>query len=195
MLTAVFLFGTVRAQGPDTPVSSGQAGNGSLQERVTERKAARQIQLDQAGMQNIQAKCEAAQTRLQHLSDRLSGVGSRKQRVYDNLMERLNGLSPKLAAAGLDASDYDQTIQELQVKVDALYSTSDDLKLAVSDMADMDCANDPVGFQATLETARTTRTEAAQSAQEVQDYLKNTVLPSLTDLRQQLAPEETENGQ
>jgi hypothetical protein len=56
----------------------------------------------------------------------------------------------------------------------------------ISDLGSMDCVTDPLGFKATLESARTQRDLVAKDAAAIRSYLTDTIKPTLQEIRTSL---------
>lgn len=187
-LALALLVGSTAAQRQPSEADDASAqATGTLEERTNQRKQARQIQLDPTQQQHIQTHCQASQLHLSRVSDRILGTTIRRKQTYDSLISRLSGLSEKIQATQVATADYDKIVQELQSKVQAFYTTVDNLEIAVNDLANLDCQADPVGYQATLEEARSLRTQTVQNMSDVSNYLRSSLKPELQDIRNQVA--------
>ena len=164
-------------------------GISELEHRLQERKEATKTRIDAAERLVIQARCKASQAHLRRLNSRIVGIRVSRKAVYDNVTKRLADLGTKLRAKGIDTAEYDKQVGELQIKIDSFYAALEQYEEAVNDLAAMDCAADPEGYRATLESAKILRTDVIQTAQAVHSYLHDTIKPTLQNIRQQVGGE------
>lgn len=158
-----------------------------LKARVDERKANLKTRLAAAKQARIKTHCKASQGNISNIRGRIKGLETSRSQVYENLLSRLDKLSDKLQTHNVDTTELDGQITELTTLITAFNSNLEAYKTAVGDLADMDCAADPAGFQASLETARIERANTAESAKAIRTFLSETIKPTLKDLRQQFA--------
>lgn len=196
LLAPCFVLDVVRAHGQEdaatpeqtTPqteerhVTTGNEGL-TLKERLQERKDKLQTRLDNAKTTRLQAQCKASQGRLGQLKQRIGTVASNRHTMYDKLVQRLETLSGNLKDHGLDVTAFHQQITELQAKTDLYQTSLAQYQEAVSDMADMDCAADPTGFQVSLEEARTLRTQTINTGHAIHAYLQDPIKKTLQMIR------------
>lgn len=157
-----------------------------VKKRVNERKAALRTRLSAAKQTRVKNRCQASQGKLSSIQGRVKGLESSRTKVHQNLVNRLNKASERLAANNVDVTTVNQQITELTTLIETFNTNLEVYKTATGDLAVMECAVDPEGFQASLETARTSRTDAGDSSQAIRAYLKETIKPTLVDLRKQL---------
>lgn len=161
-------------------------------ERLAKRKAELKTKLDALKTTRIKKLCKASQGNLSSISGRIKGLETSRSHVYANLVQRLTKLGQILKDKGVDTAELDAQITELNTKIETFNTDLEAYKLAVSDLAAMDCAADPTAFQASLETARAARAKTAEDAMAIRTYLSDTIKPTLKDLRAQVEKEETE---
>jgi hypothetical protein len=156
-------------------------------EELEARKAALNTRLTFARQARIKNFCKASQGKLSSIGGRIKGLETSRAQVYENLLSRLTRLSEKLKTHDVDTAEFDAQITELTVMIETFNTNLESYKQAVDDLANMDCATDTEGFQASLEAARTERAETAESAKAIRTFLSDTVKPTLKELRQQFA--------
>lgn len=167
-----------------------------LKVRLEKRKTNLKTKLDAAKQARLKSRCKASQGRLSSISGRIKGLETSRTQVYQNTENRLTKLSEKLASKGLDVTELNTQITELHKLVDSFETELNEYKLAVADLAAMDCAADPTAFQASLEAARVARSETSEAAKAVRAYLKETIKPTLVELRSTIEkPVETEENE
>lgn len=155
--------------------------------RLEERKAALKTRIDTVKQARIKNRCKASQGKLSSISGRIKGLETSRTQVYSNLLDRLTTLNDRLKSANVDTTELEGQITQLNTLVNTFNTDLEAYKLSVGDIAEMDCAADPVGFQASLETARTSRTQVAESAKAIRVYLTETIKPTLSELKAQFS--------
>ena len=143
----------------------------NIEKRVAERKTAAKTKLDAATQKKIVAKCKAGQTVVGNVKSRSDAALDNRQKVYSNIYDALSKDVTKLEAGGVDVSSVKTLQTEYKTKLDAFNSSVTTFKTTISDLKSMDCAKDPAGFKATLETARSQRAEAAKNSAAVKEVL------------------------
>lgn len=158
-----------------------------LKARLEARKTALKTRIDAAKQARIKSRCKAAQGGISNIRGRIKGLETSRSHVYENLLSRLEKLNERLKANNVDTAVLETQLTELHTLIDTFNADLAAYKLAVSDLADMDCVAEPVAFQASLEEARTARTKAVESAKAIKTYLSETIKPTLKDLKAQFA--------
>lgn len=156
------------------------------EQRIQQRKDKLERRLTQAQLTTVRRRCEAAAGLVKANQARIKSFTVKRTQVYGGLVERLEALSPKLQAAGVDTTAYDEQVEELKSKAEAYETAIDSLQHAVDDLVDMDCTADPEGFVATQQEAIRLRTDVIAKGQDFRTYLKDTFKPTFTDIRTQL---------
>ena len=162
------------------------------EERVTERKTKTTERLTQVKQNQVKLRCKAANGLIKSAQSRIGSFEAKRTHVYSGLVTRLQELSPKFKAAGVDVTKYDEQVATLKTKADAYDADITALKTSVDDLAGMDCAADPEGFMATLMEAKELRTSVIAKGKDFRAYLKDTLKPTLTDIRTQIKAKNTE---
>lgn len=167
----------------------------ALANRIAEHKELIKTKISNAKKLRIQSKCKAAQGKVSSVEGRIKGLETSRAQVYKNIINRLTKLSEKLKAKEVDTTELNADIVVLQEKMTKLNTDLAEFKQIVGDLAAMDCATDPDGFNAALEAARTARQQVHQDGLDVRAYINDTIKPLLKTIREQLATTETEGGQ
>jgi hypothetical protein len=192
--------GTVYAQhdeqmDSDKPTSN-QATDTSAkktrEQRVQERKEKVKERLSVAKERQVKLRCKAANGLIKSASKRIGSFEAKRKNVYGGAATRLQELSPKLQAAGIDTATFDEQVAILKTKAEAYNTALAGLKTAVEDLGDMDCAADPQGFMATLMDVKEHREDVIAKGLDFRSYLKNTVKPTLRNIKQQLEAKKAE---
>ncbi len=186
------LMMTTQAQTDD----DGQAEPAStLEERLEARKSAREVELTTAQQQRLRTRCAAAQTKLTAVRQRVETAAANRANLYALVGEKLTAVVNRLTDAGVDTAD----LSEQRVEYDALVAefTTDmtTYQQALADLSEMTCADDPAGFQASLEEAREARSELASDTQSIRRHLSEVIKATLTALRADLGASQTGGDQ
>ncbi len=189
----LIITGIAAAQEPTAEVT--QEDKAVMQQRLEKRKNDLNIkQVTAAEKLKIQQKCKASQGNLSSLKGRITGIDTSRTNVYAALNDRFTKLVEKLKSAGADTAELESEIAILNTKIETFKTDLEDYKLAVSDLAAMDCAADPVAFKASLESARNARTKLKSDTADIKTYVNDTIKPTLKKIRTQLAGEKTDGG-
>lgn len=167
----------------------------TLQQRIDKRKAELKTKLTALEQKNIPLKCKASQQgAISSLKGRITGIDTSRNNVHRELVDRLTKISDKLEAADIDTTQLDAQTTELQAKIETFKTDLATYKLAVEDLKEVDCVKDPTGFKAALEAARAAREKVAQDGQAIRVYVKDTIKPTLSQLRSQLEDKKAEGS-
>jgi hypothetical protein len=180
----------------DEPVSNqtttDQGAQKTREQRIMERKDKLERRLTQVEQNVVKTRCRAANGLIKASQARLSSFVAKRTRVYSGLVERLESLSSRLQAAGVDTKTYDEQVGVLKGKAEAYGESVTTLQQAVDDLATMDCTADPEGFVASLQEAIRMREDVIAKGQDFRTYLKTTLKPTLTAIHMQLKDKEGE---
>jgi len=157
-----------------------------LKTRVEKRKTELKTKLTTAQKTRLQSKCKPSQAVLGTVKSRSLTAETKHGEVYGNSATKLTELSTKLKNKGADTTELDAAIVTLQGKITTFNTDLATYKEAINDLLEMDCAADPDGFKASLESARTAREAVRKDAADVRTYLKDTIKPLLATIRSQL---------
>ena len=157
-----------------------------IKKRVNDRKAAARTRVAAAKQARIKNLCQGSQGKLSSIHGRVKGLETSRTQVHQNLVNRLNKASEKLAAQSVDVTTLNEQIAELNTLIEAFQTSLAAYKDALTDVAEMDCAEDAAGFQLSLEAARQARSDTGASSQAIRTYLRDTIKPTLVELRRQL---------
>lgn len=171
-----------------TTTSEDETTKPSQEERINQRKEAFKAKLlNGAAETKLKNRCKAAQGLIKGPQARAKSIKTSREAVYGALTDHLDKLVTKLQAKGADTTKLEADITGLQNLIDAFYDSLETYTLAVNDLVAMDCEADPDAFKAALEDAREQRAGLKDLTVEIRDYLKNTVKPTLLDIRKDLA--------
>jgi len=154
-------------------------------DRIKDRKARAQRQFSFIEQRLIKQKCPDAQTKIVDLSKVVNFVQKRTQ-GHEKLVAKLTELSAKLKSSGIDTKEYDEQVSVLKQKVSEYTAELAASQQTFSDLKLMQCATDPEGFATTLLEARKLRLSFVEKGKEIRLYLKETIKPTLKEIRSQL---------
>jgi len=166
-----------------------------LHDRLEKRKSDAKLRLTTAQQKRFQTRCKGAQTLLRNVDKHNGTIKTNRHKLHTNLVDRLNKLETKLAAKGVDTAALKAQIAELQAKITTFDTDFDAYKQAVADLAEIDdCTSDPTAFKASLDTARTALQKVKDDAAAIRTYVKDTVKPTLSLIREELKSMSTEGN-
>ena len=168
--------------------------NSAQQARVTAYKAALAQEVNTAEQARIKLRCSVAQANAKTLATRLSTAQKNRNAAYDSILKNLNTLLTKLDNQAFETTALKENITTLQTKVDSYKTNMNNYQLAVSDMATVDCTNDPAAFVAALQAARKAQEAVLPQITDIRAYITNTVKPSLQQVRVQIEDGQTVGG-
>lgn len=164
------------------------------QQRVAQRKNELKTKLDAVTQARITARCKAAQTVLKNMQQR--GQTGLSQRVgkYDTVSNKLSNLVEKLEGTQTDST----ALKQVQAKFSAAVTTfKKDLAAynqSLDDALAMDCAADPAGFKATLDSLRAQRAQLAKDAAAIKK-LQPELVKALASVRKALVDKNQSAGE
>ena len=164
-----------------------------VKSRLEGLKTSLKIKLTTAEQANLKAKCKAAQTIAAKLNDRFGTSVTTRTKAYDNLSKHLTDIIAKLKDKGVDVTKLQQESTELQAKIATYKTDLASYKQALSDVKTIDCVADPAAFKAALQTARTAHDKLVADAIAVKAYVKDTIKPTLEEIRKSLEAQESTN--
>jgi len=99
---------------------------------------------------------------------------------------KLEKLSTRIKSSGVDTTKYDEQVNLLKQKVSEYITELSASQQTFSDLKAMLCTSDPEGFATTLLEARKLRLSFIEKGKEIRSYLKETIKPTLKEIRSQL---------
>jgi hypothetical protein len=154
-----------------------------LQERLAKRKEEAKTKLTKAQEKRLTARCKAAQGLIQSISANAKQANTSRSEVYSKVVARMTKLSASLKSQGVDTTKLDADITELTTLVTTFETSMVDLRQSAVDLSGMDCATDPSGFKASLESLRKSRETVAKNSADIRAYIKDTLKPELETIK------------
>ena len=155
-------------------------------DRIQKHKDELKIKLTTTQQKRLQTRCKGAQGIVSSHGAKIKGTETSRDEVYTNLVNHFNTLQGKLDQKGGDTVELKAEITELQAKINTFKTDLATYKQTATDLSTMDCATDPAGFKASLETARTQLKKVHDDGAAIKDYVTNTVKPTLHKIRTSL---------
>lgn len=165
--------------------STGQA-SGTLEERLNNVKERVAVQVNEAEQRRIEARCSTAQERINNLRNRIGDSIERRRNAYTGVSSRLNELVVKLQAAGVENTELNLAVAEMEALLNDSRLSVDTYMQNLADITEMDCASDAEGFKALLDDAREKRTAIVSRQSEIQALKNEKLKPALQNIRESL---------
>lgn len=196
----IMLMSVVAAQESAPEQSTTTATESSTEQkpfvkRIQDRKDKRTERLSAVKARQLESRCKAAQGRLSSVKSKQGSVLATRQKLHNNMTERLDKLVVGLSARSLDVTKLKAEVETFKTLTASFELSYTEYQTAVDDLVTMDCASDPEGFQASLEDARTKLGQAREHAAALKIHLKDVIKPELQALRIQIgAAAQTQGG-
>jgi hypothetical protein len=127
-----------------------------LSDRVATRKNSLNLQLSAAQSQKITKNCVAAQSILKNIAKDKTALDNR-QEVYADLSTRVTTTLRLLQLQKVDIEDLKNIQTQFDRTINQYIADASTYQESVNDAIAIDCLSDPVGFDATLVSARQLR--------------------------------------
>lgn len=154
-----------------------------MKKRLDATKASLKTKIDETTKKRVIAKCKPAQAIVKTAESNAALAKTNRSKAYTSINESVQKLVDKLKADNKDTTEIEADIAMMQQKADAVILQLTTYEQTLSDMSLMDCAADPIAFQATLESARKQRTDILTAATEVRTYAKETLKPAIAKFK------------
>lgn len=166
----------------------------TFDQRLVQRKAEQNEQLDQKTTQHLQQQCQGAQTILRILQNKSVPMLSNRNATYLKIDAILWVNIGQLKLAGQTTFTLEQQHTVLAQKMAGFQNTSTNYLLNLNDILTINCAADVVGFQALLDTARAYYAQLISEEKDIYNYTVNTVKPTLEGFIAPLQPSTNTTG-
>lgn len=165
----------------------------NLEARIEAKKQAQQNRAGVAKDNIVKAKCKSGQGLINKVSEKASSAKTSRDDIYNNMTKNAVKLSDRLKQSGQDTTKLDANIAELNVLIDKFKMDLKDMRQLALDITEMDCESDPAGFSALLDELRTNREIVAQDSAAIRNYIKETLKPTLQEIRNTIGQLNQEN--
>ncbi|CAN5714871.1 hypothetical protein BH23PAT2_BH23PAT2_04150 [soil metagenome] len=181
-----FFYHTQIADAQTDPVPS--APGSTAQQRLEQRKAERSVQFEEREQQRLEQRCTGAQSRLRSGQQPLSDAFENRTKTYEKIDGRLWTIIGQLKLADKDTFPLEQTRSRFVDLTDSFKATATQYTQTYDDLLVINCAADPVGFKALLETARIYDGRIRQQSLEIRTQLIDDTKQTLSALGDDLRP-------
>ena len=176
------------------PTQAQTQTDSAMTTRITAYKAVLGREVLPAEQQRIVLRCAVTQANAKTLAKRLESVEKNRNTAYDKILKDLNTLATDLDKQAFETTTLKTNIATLQNQVDSFKTNMNNYHLAVSDLANMDCAGDPIGFISALQAARKAHQAVIPNISEIRSTITNTIKPNLEQIRGQVEIGQTTGG-
>lgn len=159
----------------------------TLEERLNKAKEKASEQISAAQQRRVEARCTNAQEKITNLRTKLSDSIENRRNAYTKVSTKLNELTQKLEAAGVDSTGLSAVVSEMDARLVSSRLSVDNYMQSLADLTEMDCESDPVGFKALLQEAREKRAEILSSQLGLKEFKDETLKPALQEIRESLS--------
>jgi Skp family chaperone for outer membrane proteins len=164
---------------PDTP--------NTIKERIEAAKAKTSSRLSTQREERIKQTCQSAQDKTTGLSSRLETKFANRSSNFSLMSDKLNNLVAKLQLAQVDTTNLQAIVTEMSTLVAVAEAESTMYETNISDVGEVDCRNESVGFVALIESARLKRAEVLSNYSNLKDILNNKLKIELQGIQAQLS--------
>lgn len=175
--------------------SSSSEDSVSRTARLEKLKSDLKIKIEDKEALNLKTRCKSAQTKVGSVREKVASKVPGRTKAYGELTDRLSGLVVKLKAKGVDTTVFEQEIDVLKAKISTFNTDLASYKQMLADLKGNDCVTDPAAFKAALQASRTDRDKIIKDAADIKAYIKDTVKPTLQQIRTTLEANEKTSGE
>lgn len=173
-----------RTAGAQAPPAA--APGSTLEQRVAQRKAERNVTLTAREQQRLTSTCVLVQTKIRALQQKTTPALDNRAKIYKQIDGKLLIMIGKLKIAEKDTSQLEKRRAGFADKINAFQSSGQSYSQALDDIAAVNCKADLVGFKALLETARLYRPQIRAQSDDIRNYLNNDVKPAISAIATEL---------
>lgn len=188
----VAVQGRVQAQVPPAAAAPGS----TLEQRVAQRKAERNVALAEKDQTRLVSVCVNAQGKLRTMQQKTTPAINERAKLDQQIDAKLWIMIGKLKLSGKDTFAFEKQRATLAQKTAASQLTAKEYSQVLDDVVAVNCKADVVGFKALLDTARIYRTQLRDQLADSRTYINNEVKPALsafaTELQSKPSTEETQ---
>lgn len=175
---------SVAAAGPPATPPNGS----TFESRVAQRKAEREVKLDDKDTRRYVERCVNAQSKIRPLYQTVTKIIDGRNKSYQTVDAKLWVTIGRLKLAGKDTFQLEKQRTNLADQINDFQITGSNYTQSLDDIEVINCKADPVGFKALLDTARLYRQQVVGKSGAVHDYIVNDIKKTLTDHTADLQP-------
>lgn len=165
----------------------------TFDQRLAQRKAEQKITLDPKVQERLIQKCRAAQTVITTLIHDTEPIINNRNSTYQKIDAKLWVMVGQLKLANKDTFKFEQQHAEYVKKIATFQATGANFRQSLDDLVVVNCQADIVGFKAILETARAYYTQLYNQTADNNNYVLNTIKPTIDDFITQLTSKTNPN--
>lgn len=178
----IFLNRAASAQAP--PAAPAPAS--TLDQRIAQRKAERNVVIAQKDQQRLVGVCVSAQTKIRVLQQKTTPAVADQVKTNQQIDAKLWVMIGKLKIAEKDTFQLEKQRAALADKFNAFQVTGQNYSQVLDDIVAVNCRADLVGFKALLDTARIYRTQLRDQSTDIRNYVNNEIKPALGNFATEL---------
>ena len=180
-------------QTQDTATQTAESTVSEQKTRIEEYKTKQKKQLSTDEEKKVAGICKNSQQKLEKINTNIASILVKRQEKLDKIVNKLKALELKVQETAIDTTQINNAITTFEAKSTALSEGFAEYQLVLDDASTIDCETDPEGFKASLEAARAKRAEVRTMATEINDYIRDSVRPVLTQIKTSLAQSAVES--
>lgn len=138
----------------------------------------------------IEKRCQLVEARLESLRDRYQVRAEQRREVYRKIRQRIADMVTELQAQGVDTTEVEQYLTELEQKELALLTSYDEYAASVNSSIAVTCSETDSEFFSSLTLTRQEVSDLALQGQEIKTYVRGTIIPAVRELAQTLTTQE-----
>lgn len=165
-----------------------------IDERVKSRKASHSMALTPQELDRLRSRCQVSQPKLEAYDTKMNTKLVNRNRSYAQLSTVVSGTIRQLREKGIDVAELERQEQVLQEKIVTFQSNMKIYQEALYDTHAMKCVADPAGYRVSLEAARGQVVQLKKDVTGIQDFVAESIKPTLIKIRTDLAAIPGEGG-
>ena len=188
-----FLFVFVSSSVSAAIVPSTPPAGSTFDQRLVLRKQEQKIVIDPKVQERLIQKCRGVQPVITKTVQDMEPIINKRNSTYLNIDAKFWVMIGQLKLANKDTFKFEQQHSEYAKKIAAFQTTGTNFKQVLDDLVVVNCQADIVGFKALLETARSYYTQLYNQTADNNNYVINTIKPTVDDFVSQLTPKTNPN--
>lgn len=175
IFTVLILPSIVIAQGAPAPTPPAS----SFDQRLAQRKAERNVALDEKTQKRLVAVCTGAQGKVRAMQQKNTAALNNRAKIYQQMDAKLWVITGKLKLAEKDTFNLEKQRTALAEKSANFQAASQLYQQSLDDLVVVNCKADPAGFKALVDTARFYRTQLRDQSTGLRNYVINDIKATL----------------
>jgi len=159
---------------PATPPAGG-----TFADRLAQRKAEREITLDEKDQKRLGERCTTTQGKIRTLYQGVTKIIEDRKKSYQQVDAKLWVTIGRLKLANRDTFELEKQRTNLADKLNDFQVTATNYTQTLDDIQVVNCKADVIGFKALLDTARLYRQQVIDKTAAIRDYVVNDVKATL----------------